>query len=267
MFDWFTVIAQIVNFLILVALLKYFLYGRVLAAMDTRQRDIAAHWEEAQQRRDEAGKELDAAREKNRQLDEQREHLLAKVHDEVELHRQQLTAKVRGEVDELHERWSDAIKEETECFLRDLRRRASEEVCAIARRALADLAGESLERQIVDRFLDKIERLAHGERQAVIASLEEGNRVAVIQTTHELADDLQLAIATTMQERFLGDLDIHYEQSEDLVCGIALQTDAHKLAWNLRDYLISLEQKLQKTLEEETATRKPRRTAAAGVEQ
>ena len=30
MIDWFTVIAQIVNFLILVALLRYFLYGRIM---------------------------------------------------------------------------------------------------------------------------------------------------------------------------------------------------------------------------------------------
>ena len=38
--DWFTVIAQIVNFLILMGLLKYFLYDRVIAIMDERQRKI-----------------------------------------------------------------------------------------------------------------------------------------------------------------------------------------------------------------------------------
>ena len=38
--DWFTFVAQIINFLILVALLKYFLYGRLVAAMDQRQQDI-----------------------------------------------------------------------------------------------------------------------------------------------------------------------------------------------------------------------------------
>ncbi len=258
MIDWFTVLAQVVNFLILVALLRYFLFGRVMAAMGKRQQEIAARWDEAQQQRDEAGKELKAARDKNRQLDDQREQLLAGVRDEVEQHRQQLTAKVRGEVDELHERWSDAIQEETESFLRDLRRRASEEVCAIARRALADLAGANLERQIVEHFLHKVERLEDGERQALIASLQEGNRVAVVQTTYKLADDLRKVVTNTLQERLLGDFDIQFEQSDDLLCGIALQTDAHKLAWNLRDYLISLEQELQRTLKEETVTKKER---------
>ena len=256
MIDWFTVLAQVVNFLILVALLRYFLYGRVLAAMDQRQQEIAALSDEAQQQLDNAGKELIAARDKNRQLDDQREQLLAGVRDEVEQHRQQLTAKVRGEVDELRERWSDAIQEETGSFLRDLRRRASEGVCAIARRALADLASVNLERQIVEHFLHRVERLEDGAQQAVIASLQEGYRVAVIQTTYTLADDLQQAITNTLQKRFRGDVDIRFEQSDDMLCGIALQTDAHKLAWNLRDYLISLEQALQQTLEEEAVAKK-----------
>lgn len=252
MIDWFTVIAQIVNFLILVGLLRYFLYGRIMAAMDKRQQEIAGRWQEAQQQRDEMEKELNAAREMNRQLDDQREQLLAKVRDEVEQHRRQLTAIVREEVDELHERWSDTIQEETESFLRDLRRRVAEEVCAIARRALNDLAGANLERQIVEHFLRKVERLEDDARQAVIASLQEGDRVTVVQTTFELAEDLQQAITHTLQEKFLGELDIQFEQSDDLLCGIALQTDAHKLAWNLRDYLTSLEQELQQTLDEES---------------
>ena len=36
--DWFTVIAQIINFLILVALLKRFLYGPIIRAMERRER-------------------------------------------------------------------------------------------------------------------------------------------------------------------------------------------------------------------------------------
>ena len=40
--DWFTVVAQIVNFLVLVALMKHFLYGRLLRAIDEREAGIAA---------------------------------------------------------------------------------------------------------------------------------------------------------------------------------------------------------------------------------
>ena len=43
--NWFTVAAQIVNFLILVWLLKKFLYKPVLTAMDKRQKKVRAELE------------------------------------------------------------------------------------------------------------------------------------------------------------------------------------------------------------------------------
>lgn len=267
MIDWFTVIAQIVNFLILVALLKYFLYGRIVTAMSQREQGISARWEEAGQQRNDAAEELQAARRKKRELDDQREQLLAAIHDEVEAHRQQLTAKVRSDADELQSRWADAIQEETGAFLHDLRLRAAEEVCVIARRALSDLAGANLEQQMVEKFLQMVESLGKREREAVIASLQEENQVAVVQTTHQLTDDLQQSISETLRRNFLNDVDVQFENSGDLLCGIALKTDAHKLAWDLRDYLTSLEQELRKTLEEETASRRSRETESTDVGQ
>ncbi len=49
--NWFVVAAQIINFLILVALLKRFLYGPIVAAMTAREDKIAGRLKEAQQKR------------------------------------------------------------------------------------------------------------------------------------------------------------------------------------------------------------------------
>ncbi len=54
--DWFTVIAQIIDFLILVFLLKHFLYGRIINAMDQRAR-ITARLDEAEAQKKEAENE------------------------------------------------------------------------------------------------------------------------------------------------------------------------------------------------------------------
>lgn len=55
--DWFTVVAQIINFLILVFLLKHFLYGRIINAMDQREARITSRLEEAETQRKEAENE------------------------------------------------------------------------------------------------------------------------------------------------------------------------------------------------------------------
>src|SRR5690625_1258947 len=55
--DWFTVIAQILNFLVLVWLLKRFLYKPVLNAIDEREKKIASELEDAALHKAEARKE------------------------------------------------------------------------------------------------------------------------------------------------------------------------------------------------------------------
>jgi len=52
--DWLTVAAQVVNFLILVYLLKRFLYKPVIAAMDRREARIRDRLEKAREREQEA---------------------------------------------------------------------------------------------------------------------------------------------------------------------------------------------------------------------
>jgi len=49
--DWFTVVAQVVNFLILVWLLKRFLYRPILNAIDAREKRIATKLADAAAKR------------------------------------------------------------------------------------------------------------------------------------------------------------------------------------------------------------------------
>lgn len=264
MIDWFTTIAQLVNFLILVGLLRFFLYGRILSAMDRRQQEVADCWQDAHRERDAASQEHEAAQTHLRQIDQQREQLMATVSEEVQQYRQQLTSKVREEVEELRERWSDAIDEESDSFLYDLRRRTGAEVCAVARRVLSDLASQSLERQIVDHFVQRLKSLAENERKTVDAAIEGGDRVVIVQSSFELDAQLRQQISATLKSKFLADFELRFEHSSDLLCGIALQTNAHKLDWNLRDYLRDLEQAVQQTLEEESARNKFHPTRSEG---
>jgi len=66
--DWITVVAQIVNFLVLVWLLQRFLYGPITRAMKNREKRIENRLTEARQERNEAEDEAEAYRQKQRQL-------------------------------------------------------------------------------------------------------------------------------------------------------------------------------------------------------
>ena len=53
--DWFTVGAQVVNFVILVWLMKHFLYKPILSAIDAREKRIASELAAANTKRDRGG--------------------------------------------------------------------------------------------------------------------------------------------------------------------------------------------------------------------
>jgi F-type H+-transporting ATPase subunit b len=69
--DWYTVAAQALNFLILVWLLKRFLYQPVLDAIGAREQRIAMQLADAASKEAAATKEREQFESKNRELDSQ----------------------------------------------------------------------------------------------------------------------------------------------------------------------------------------------------
>jgi F-type H+-transporting ATPase subunit b len=110
--DWFTVGAQVVNFLILVWLLKRFLYKPILHAIDERERRIAKELADADTRKTEAEKERDEFQKRNDEFDEQREELLSKAKGEARAESQRLLEESRLAADALRAKQEDALKRE-----------------------------------------------------------------------------------------------------------------------------------------------------------
>ena len=88
--DWFTVGAQALNFIILVWLLKRFLYKPILNAIDAREQRIAAELAAADAKEAEAQKERDEFHHKNEEFDQQRATLLSKATQEAKAERKRL---------------------------------------------------------------------------------------------------------------------------------------------------------------------------------
>ncbi|MDP3072267.1 MAG: hypothetical protein Q8N18_18395 [Opitutaceae bacterium] len=150
--DWFTVGAQVLNFLLLVWLMKRFLYQPILNAIDSREKKIAAELADADAKRAEAKKDRDEFQRKNEEFDQQLAALLTKATDEAKAERQRLLDEARQAADALSAQRSAALASEAKNLNQAIARRAQEEVFAIARQALADLATTSLEERLGDVF-------------------------------------------------------------------------------------------------------------------
>ena len=97
--NWFTVTAQVINFLILVWLLKRFLYKPVLDAINEREKKIASQLNEAAAKTVEARKESDEFRQKNEAFDAEKKEQMNKVVAETEVKRKALLEEARKEAE------------------------------------------------------------------------------------------------------------------------------------------------------------------------
>ena len=132
--DWFTVVAQVVNFLILVWLLKRFLYKPILHAIDEREKGIAAQLADAQAKKAESQKEREDFQHKNEAFDQRRAALLKKATDEAHAERQRLLDEARKDADSLRAKRQEALRNEQRNLSQDIARWTQKEVFAVARR-------------------------------------------------------------------------------------------------------------------------------------
>ncbi|MCA9474404.1 MAG: hypothetical protein KC563_01130, partial [Nitrospira sp.] len=181
--DWFTVVAQALNFLILVWLLKHFLYQPILDAIDGREHQIATKLAEAEANKIEARKEREEFRQKNEAFEQRRATLWSSVEDEASLERQRLLNEARKEVEGFRNKWQAALSKEHQSLSEEITRQTREEVFAITRKALKDLAAISLEAQMTDIFVQRLLGLSSTERQELQSAFQTASPPTIVRST------------------------------------------------------------------------------------
>lgn len=249
--DWFTVGAQALNFVILVWLLKRLLYKPVLDAIDAREQRIAAQISDAEARENKAQVEAEVLKQKNKTFDQQRAGMLEQATQQASAERERLIAAARAAADELAATRQQALHNEAQQLRETLADRTQQEVFAIARRTLADLASGTLEHNIAEMFVRRLRSLD----EAAIAELAGGlgpQGVVVVRSVFELGPEQRNAIETALVEAFDGTPApaprFEYLTAPELICGIELVAGGNKIAWSIDQYLDSLDRMVDELL-------------------
>jgi F-type H+-transporting ATPase subunit b len=260
--DWFTVIAQIVNFLVLVVLLKFLLYDRIVRVMDERQQKIASRLEEAKKKKAEAEKEAESYRQKNRELDEKRADMHKQAKSDADQHRDELMQEAREEVQQQKAQWHQAIEQEKAGLVEQLRQQTARQVCEISRRALADLADVQMQEQVLDVFLRRVQELEKEERERLTDMLERSDEEVAVHTSFEVDDQRQRAIAKAVQKLIGKDREVEFKRDRGLVCGIELRCGGRALGWSVAGYLDSLERSFAEVLGDHSESELPSKSSS-----
>lgn len=247
--DWFTVIAQVINFLVLVWLLKRFLYRPILSAIDAREKRIATELANADATKVAAQKKCDEFERKNAEFDKQKATRMNTAMVEAKAERVHSLEAVRAESEQLRSKLKSALANEQLTLKEALSQRTQEEVFAIARKALSDLAETTLEARMTEVFITRLQELSSEDLVGIKSALQESTQALTVRTAFVLPKE-QRALVESSIEKVLGEKkQVQFVTAADLVSGIEINANGQKIGWSISEYLGALEKSIDQVLQ------------------
>jgi F-type H+-transporting ATPase subunit b len=228
--DWVTVLAQIANFLVLVWLLKRFLYKPILNGIDAREAEIAEQMGEATRAQEKAAAaEADfVAQQQTLQADQAA--LAERVREEAEQQRDALLAKAHGKLEQERKDLQAHLALEQERFTTELYKASAETLYKLAGRALHDLADERLEEHIALHVLSKLKPMSEE-----LASAADNAEEAVATTHAPLPESAREKMKAAL-EALLPGLPLRFATDDSQSPGLDLRIGSIQLAWTVESY-------------------------------
>lgn len=257
--DWITIAAQIVNFLVLVWLLRRFLYKPVTDAIAAREQKIRDRLNDAADKKKTAEEEAARLKELREDIEARRETLLDEAREESGRLKKALEAAARDDIEEISAAWRRDVDDERAAFIADLRQSSISQFYELSREALGSLAGVSLNEAIAEKFIARLSKLDGESLAKLRESSGENGHYVLVQSSFELDEEMKKRISASIHEHIAADAWTDYQLADDLICGIRLKSGGQTIGWTLTDYLDRLEEQTLKKLDDVTA---PERQAA-----
>jgi F-type H+-transporting ATPase subunit b len=235
--NWTTFILEILNFLVLVWLLKRFFYQPVQAMVVRRQAAINAQLNKADEQHRQAG-----------QLRQQYENRLADWEEEREAARQSLQCEIETERGRQLQELQQGLEAEREKagvlaarqqgeLVREAEVQALAQGARFVARLLERVASPELEAQLFTLLLAEIQTLPPSQREALQA-LENGKPVeVVVASAYPLNAEQQQRLQQQLQALVSASLQFTYQQTPKLIAGLRVSVGPWVMHANLHDEL------------------------------
>ena len=173
-----------------------------------------------------------------------------KAEEEAKTERLHLLDEARQVADALSAKRQEALRSDAHNLNQAISRRARQEVFAITRKALTDLATTSLEERLADVFARRLREMDEPAKKSIGESLKTASEPALVRSAFDLPAAQRTAIQQALNETFSAEINLRFETAPELISGIELISNGQKVAWSIADYLVSLEKGVDELLQE-----------------
>ncbi|WP_414733723.1 F0F1 ATP synthase subunit delta [Acetobacterium carbinolicum] len=244
---WFEIIAQMINFFILLFILQKLFYKPVMKSMQDRQQRISDIQSEAEGKMNEADHLIETYQQKLAEWEEAKGTKMIAASREAQEKKDQLIQIYQEEAAQKRNDYFNEVTEEQERFLREVRMVLGKSAVTIAGEILSAISKEDLEQKIFDSFMEKIHRLDQKMLQEEIKSTADK---IVLSSAKPLSESQQDQLEAVLREKLDSLGKIIYEVDENLIQGFELNLRSLTVNTNIKHYLKESEENIQKILEQ-----------------
>ena len=225
-FNVWTFLFQVVNFLVLVAILRWLLYRPLREAIDRRREANAQAQADAEAARTKAVALQASLDQQVADLERRHEAVIHEARERAEVERQSLLAEAEAAIRRRREEVERQFARERDEALRTLRADLVHSAVEMARRILSEATGSTLQRQLAGRLVEELGRIPDDERRRLRDEWDEGE-AAVVETAAELNGDSLRDLGGAIESLAGRRLDVSVEVRPDLLGGVRLRIGGH----------------------------------------
>lgn len=243
--ELYTIIAQIINFGVLVFLLNRFLFKPVMRTIEKRKQDIKDIIEETQKKLEESDRLKEEYFNKLKEVEDENIVLRRKAVEDVKKFKETELQKAKDDVSVKKNKFDDYLKLEQKNLIENFNENLLDLFNIYSSDLLGVIANSSLQEQLLNKFLDKINGLSN-------VRIEEINNLKSdtikISSNAELSKEGKLKLVETLKKKnFIFD-DVEFDIDKKLIIGIELKVGSYVLSWNTRELTTNFVEGVNKKL-------------------
>lgn len=231
--NWTTFLLEIINFLVLIWLLKHFLYKPVYSAIEKRRQAIEEDLASAREKNQQAAELLQQQRQQQDQWQQQQQQAKQALQQAIDAEREKKLAALEADLAAASERRQAVAEHQQQAHAQLLERQAVALSHRFASQLLARFSGPQLEQLIIDTALDDLDHLDTAQADTLRAGLANTSQVRVT-SVHPLTENTRQRLQQILQAiSGQSSLAITYELDPQLVCGLSLSVEGFEIQANI----------------------------------
>ena len=235
--NWSTFLLEIINFLVLIWILKHFLYKPILDVIARRHAGIEARLAEAQRLQDEANTLKSEYHNRLGDWEHERQKARAALAQELNEERAKKMKILQASLAQEREKNQIAESRQRAKTTHAVEYKALQQSAKFTAKILSMTVGPELEGHLLDLLLDSLSNLSAEQITALNSQWGGKTEAITVSSAYPLTENQRISLEKALVDLSGLAVPVQYKQDSDLLAGLNISIGAWVLQANIRDEL------------------------------